>query len=102
MITIDPASISLPANAELPMQVDCVVTNHGLIAGSNSTFTWNDTEHLRITPLTNVLGDIPAMTSYTLPIHIDWRTPPDGSAVCTQRRRSIYARLEINSDTDVR
>ena len=68
VITIEPALIDLEAMQGPVMQVDLVVTNHGLIAANAFELIVADHPRYKITPLATGFGDLAAQSSLVIPV----------------------------------
>ncbi len=70
VVTIEPSVIDL---AEMPgdeWQVDLVISNHGLIAAEDFRLQFDSHPLYTMTPLVDSLGQLPARSSFTVPLTI--------------------------------
>ncbi len=68
VVTVEPALLDLEAMEVDQMQVDYTITNHGLITAEDVDIVFGDTNLFSFTPLVDVIGDIPAQSSVTVPV----------------------------------
>ena len=79
VVTIEPKEVDLTDVAGDVTQINFTISNHGLIAAVNTEFKMDPLNGWRFTPLLTWIGDLPAMTTLTVPV-IAERVPSPGLA----------------------
>lgn len=80
VVTIEPSFVDLDALIEDVSQINFTITNHGLIAAEAANLGFTSTTDWRITPLIGDLGDLPALSSITVPVTVERLNPPANTA----------------------
>ncbi|MCH7995103.1 MAG: thrombospondin type 3 repeat-containing protein, partial [Planctomycetes bacterium] len=70
VVTIERSSVDLRLLTGETMQIDFVITNHGLITADDVRLDIGDHPKYAFEPLITVLGDLPAQTSVVVPVVI--------------------------------
>lgn len=84
VVTLEPTMIDLLDYPADKTQIDLKVTNHGLIAAQDARLSFPELAGWRFTPLVTELGDLPARSSFTIPLLIERTSLVSGKQAPTQ------------------
>ncbi|MBR4102631.1 MAG: hypothetical protein IKK39_01035, partial [Thermoguttaceae bacterium] len=82
VVTIDPPQMDLSDLLEVGQrkQINFTLTNHGLIAAHDVAPFFEDHPELKFTPLVEILDELPAKSSYVIPVIIERVAAASGSS----------------------
>ncbi|MBQ8287057.1 MAG: carboxypeptidase regulatory-like domain-containing protein, partial [Thermoguttaceae bacterium] len=115
VVTIDPPQMDLSDLLEVGQrkQINFTLTNHGLIAAHDVAPFFEDHPELKFTPLVEILDELPAKSSYVIPVIIERVAASSGSSAVAAEGATgdaasnvgeaveKYAGIQMNSATFV-